>query len=128
MSQSLFPIRLRQARKRKKLTQRQVAEKLGVSAPTVTRWERGHVEPDTEAIKKLSEILDVSVDYLMGVSDIPEKPNENKDIDLEYVLKARKPLFRGVPISEEQAEFFLKILEAYYEKKLKEKGIDGDPS
>ncbi len=53
-----------------KLTQKQLAEKVGHSASMVTRWEKGECEPTASAIVKLSKALNCTTDYLLGKSDI----------------------------------------------------------
>ena len=51
--------RLRTLRKRKLLTQEQLAERSGIAASTVIRIERNQVEPQGATIRKLAEALDV---------------------------------------------------------------------
>lgn len=53
-------------RKQKKLTQKQLAEKLGLDHTTISKWESNTYEPDANNLNKLAEILGVSVDYLLG--------------------------------------------------------------
>lgn len=48
-------------RKEKKLTQEQIAEKLGLSVNTASKWERGICLMDMSLLKPLSNILDVSI-------------------------------------------------------------------
>lgn len=61
--------RLLECRKECKLTQRQVAEALGVAQPVYQRFEKGVFECSYEQLVKLSDIFDVSVDYLLGKVD-----------------------------------------------------------
>lgn len=53
-------------RKAKGMTQKQVAEKLGVLPKTVSKWETGHGFPDTSLLADLSKILGVSIDTLLS--------------------------------------------------------------
>lgn len=53
-------------RKAKGMTQKQVAEKLGVLPKTVSKWETGHGFPDTSLLAGVSEILGVSIDTLLS--------------------------------------------------------------
>lgn len=62
----MFQIRLKELRKQKKMTQRQLANKLFVDCSSVTKWETGKAFPDFGNQKKLAEILDCSLDYLLG--------------------------------------------------------------
>lgn len=57
---------IRKLRRQMDLTQEQLAEKLGVSFQTVSRWETGTVYPDIELLPVLSEFFDVTVDKLIG--------------------------------------------------------------
>ncbi|MFJ7916075.1 MULTISPECIES: helix-turn-helix domain-containing protein [unclassified Lysinibacillus] len=65
--------RIKEHRKKLRYTQRQLADKINVSPQVISNWERGYTEPSPEDIKKLSSVLDVSSDYLLGLSDEPEK-------------------------------------------------------
>ena len=62
--------RLLECRKSAKMTQQQVADLLGVAQPVYQRFERGVFECSYEQLYKLSEIFDVSIDYLLGKADI----------------------------------------------------------
>lgn len=61
-----FAERLINAREKKNLTQKQLAEKLGITPTRLNYWEKGKREPNIEMIGKLAEALDVSPDSLMG--------------------------------------------------------------
>ena len=56
---------LKQCRKEKKLTQEQLAEKFGVSARTVSRWETGINMPDLSILVQLAEYYDVEMRELL---------------------------------------------------------------
>lgn len=53
-------------RKKKNLTQEQLAEILNVSRQSVSRWEMDVAFPETEKLIKLSKLLDCSIDYLLN--------------------------------------------------------------
>ena len=57
--------RIRQARIAKGLTQRVIAERIGVTAQAVNQWERS-TEPSNDNLKKLADVLDISMDVLLG--------------------------------------------------------------
>lgn len=59
-------------RKELNLTQEQVAEKLGVSNKTVSRWENGNGFPDVSLLQPLCELLNISVNELLVGEKIPE--------------------------------------------------------
>lgn len=61
--------KLRECRERKGLSQKQVALEIGVKPPTVSQWESGIKIPSRENIVKLANLFDVTVDYLLGISE-----------------------------------------------------------
>ena len=70
---------LRELRKEKNLTQEQVADKLGVSGRTISRWETGAYMPDISLIVDIAEMYDVDVrDIIDG---------ERKDINMNSEVK-----------------------------------------
>lgn len=50
----------------KKLTQKQLADKLGISDKAVSKWERGLGAPDISLIRELSDLLDVNISNLLS--------------------------------------------------------------
>lgn len=62
-----------QKRKEKNLTQEQLAEKLGVSNKTISKWETGKCMPDYGVIKSLCEELEMTVAELMDGEEAEEK-------------------------------------------------------
>ena len=62
----IFQDRLRETRLMCQFTQRQMAEKLGISQPSYIRYENGTSEPTMENLVKIADILDVSIDYMLG--------------------------------------------------------------
>lgn len=53
-------------RKENKLSQEQLAEKIGVTRQTISNWELGETAPNPEQLKLLSQIFHVSIDELLG--------------------------------------------------------------
>ncbi len=62
--------RIMQLRKEKGLTQEQLAEKVGVSAQAVSKWENDVSCPDISILPKLCEVLGVTTDELLGVRPV----------------------------------------------------------
>ncbi|MBR3569947.1 MAG: helix-turn-helix transcriptional regulator [Oscillibacter sp.] len=63
--------RMKQAREAANLSQKQVALTLGVSAPTVSNWEAGKINPTVANLKELCHLYKVSADYLLELQDRP---------------------------------------------------------
>ena len=65
-------------RKRKNLTQMQLAEKLGITDKAVSKWERGVAMPDTLIMLELCDILGISVNELLSGEKIDMENNNQK--------------------------------------------------
>lgn len=67
-----FQERLKKLRLEAKLTQQEVADKLGITRQAYGYYEseKSKREPDHEATQKLAEIFNVSIDYLLGSTDV----------------------------------------------------------
>ena len=81
-----------ECRKEKKLTQTELAEKLGVTDKSVSNWENGRNMPDLSLFKPLCEILDISINDLISGEKISkdkyqEKLEENIITTIDYTNK-----------------------------------------
>lgn len=66
-----LPERLKKARKRKKLMQKDVAEHLKMATHSYQNYEGGQRRPDYETLVAIADLLDVTTDYLLGRTDAP---------------------------------------------------------
>lgn len=66
----LFGERLTQIRKKKKLSQSEVGKILGIDGDAYGRYERNEVKPSIEMATKIADVLGVSLDYLVGKTDL----------------------------------------------------------
>lgn len=82
-----FSERLKESRKQARLTQVEIAEVLGISQPAYASWERGTKKPTQENLVKIAQILNVSVDYLVGNSE--EKADELDNIELLFRMNSK---------------------------------------
>lgn len=71
-----FTTRLKNLRTEKKLTQSEVAQKLGIATSTYSNYEQGTRFPDKQTLINLANFYKVSIDYLLGETD--EKFSANK--------------------------------------------------
>ena len=62
----MFQDNLKALRKKKGITQEELAARLNVVKQTVSKWEKGLSVPDSELLIKLAEILEVPVSRLLG--------------------------------------------------------------
>lgn len=80
-------------RKKSKMTQLELAQKLNYSDKSISKWEHGETLPDIEVLQKLAQLYNVSLDYI--VSDAPKeekekffKKNQNKQNQIIITLLA----------------------------------------
>ena len=66
-----FNENLKEARLKSGYSQKEVAEKIGVAKSTYSLYESGNREPNVDTIKKISDILKVSADTLLGLEEEP---------------------------------------------------------
>ena len=84
-----------ETRKKKKLTQLELAEKLGVTDRSVSNWENGKNMPDLSLFKPLCDILEISINELMSGEKIDNKEyskrlEENFINTIDYIDKKNK--------------------------------------
>lgn len=85
--------KLKTLRSEKHLTQKDLAEKLNVSAQAVSRWENDEVEPSLETLGQLATIFSVSIDELFGKEPAPKpEPAPAPAPTVRYVETAAKPV------------------------------------
>ncbi len=77
-----FGKRLTEARKKKGISQQEVAQLLNTKAPVIGRYEREEMTPSVEVATKLASILGVSMDYLVG--------NTETEIDNETLKRIQQ--------------------------------------
>lgn len=68
----MFSHRLKAARKAKKLKGRELADMLGVSYSTYTKYESTDRKPDIDMLVRIADVLEVTTDYLLGRTDDPK--------------------------------------------------------
>lgn len=113
--------RLRQLRTNKKLTQKNVAEFLGVDRTTYVKYETGASEPNFETLQRLATFFGVSTDYLLG-TETQKTPvltaKDERDIarELEKTLNRLDDadgalMFDGEPLDDETRELLRASLE-----------------
>lgn len=105
-----FESRLKELRKRKGISQGELAKLIEVHFTQVSRYERGETKPNAQAMTKLAKALDTTVDYLMnGTAD-----DVVQDAGLEKDLISR---FKEVQtLDTEDKKTVLSLMDAYIAK------------
>ena len=90
-----FANRLKHLREIAKLTQVQLAEKLGISRGSISYYENCERTPDIEVLSKVAELFDVNIDYLMGYSENAHSDCEEAGLYTRLTDKAIDVLFNA---------------------------------
>lgn len=104
--------RIAELRKRKKLSQYDLAERLGFSRGKLANYEQGSRQPDFETLKHIADFFEVSIDYLLDRTDDPTPDNTN--------IKPSTAFHDFDNITEEEKEYLetqLKIFRQFKENK-----------
>lgn len=88
-----FAENLRNLRKERKLTQKDMADKLNISVNSFSQYELGNTEPNILNLIKLADFFCVTVDYLIGA---PVKANANTGEILDSEEKNLIKYYRGM--------------------------------
>ncbi|GAA0108552.1 helix-turn-helix transcriptional regulator [Clostridium sp.] len=109
--------RLKELRQEKDLLQKDVATYLNISTSAYGFYEQGKRTPDSEMMKKLSEFFNVSLDYLLGKTDIRESADD--------ILNGKEPTialhsdyqYDELPDeAKKEIENFIEFIKAKYKK------------
>ena len=94
--------RIRERRIHKNMSLRELAEALGVSAPTVQRYENGTIRNiDSNTLTRLAEALDTSVSYLVGESE--NRPTGGASMELNPTEQLLVRIYRSFTPQEKNA-------------------------
>ncbi|SEG56334.1 DNA-binding transcriptional regulator, XRE-family HTH domain [Bacillus sp. ok061] len=111
----ILSIRIKELRKEKKWSQRELGEKVDVSESFVSKVESGKKQPSREVTTKFSEVFNVTTDYLLGRSEDPEL-NEEEDKVVSEEGKNIMSLIESLPEDErkkawEQLEMYVTYMQ-----------------
>lgn len=96
---NVLPTRLRAIMDNKKITLVALAEKTGIKRQSLGNYKDGNSVPDANALKKLAEALEVSADYLLGLSDSKNTANAfSTCADVIEMLNELEHEFKGITI------------------------------
>ena len=92
-------------RKRMHMTQDQLAEKLGVTAQAVSKWENDQSCPDIATLPKLAQIFGITVDELLGTRQMPAREAEVGNVRI--IMAGRMAGIAGDTIRERLRESYV---------------------
>jgi len=106
----VFSTRLAQLREELGLTRKEVAEKLNIDQTTYGKYELSKRQPDYDTLQKIASFYNVSVDYLLGRTNV-RNSNNNTDEDFPDDVKV---LMRSVSkLTDKQKEIVKRLVQEF---------------
>lgn len=100
--------KIRELRKEKKFTLRQVGEQTGMDHSYIGRIERGEItSPSLDTLQKIAEVLEVDISTFFGEKG--QVPDELKEIGVEWIRFAKEMKQRE--LTPEQVKVFIKFVD-----------------
>lgn len=107
--------RISELRTKMKLTQEELAKRIGITRAALSHYEKNRREPDYETLQKLADFFDVNVDYLLGrtVDPSPSNKTDKPSDELTTVMfhkwdkldeRRRKQALKLIEILEQEAD------------------------
>lgn len=90
MNQLLVGKYIQSLRKQKQLSQKELAEKLGISFQAVSKWENGETLPDVGILLNLADVLDTTVDKILNGGRIVVR--NTKQVNIPNILEGLRAL------------------------------------
>lgn len=109
--------RLKYLREEKNMLQEDLAKVLDVSQKTISNYETGERDMSTETLTKLSEYFNVSIDYLLGKSDIRNPQTSFNDDELHIALSQEDKGYISDDLKDKIREYAKFIIEQEKNKK-----------
>lgn len=96
------------------MTQTQLAKKIGTSNVTICRYLTGERVPRLDVVTKIADVFNVSLDYLLGLSNDEniQNSNENSDLNIDMIIKSLYSLDDNSHLSKNQIDLIKKLLMA----------------
>lgn len=111
--------RIKEIRKYKGLTQKKLADELGVSAQVVSNWEREYSYPDNDDLLKLSKFSNYPIDYIIKGDYIVEHERLNlfdqftlQEVDIEdFFMEEVDFYYKNRKLSDSEVTKILKMID-----------------
>ena len=119
--------RIREERKKKRLSQRELGEKIGVKHNTISMYENAANSPEQDSLFKIAQALEIKVDDLFPPFEISSKETDDferalkmtKDFNIEDMNLLKHLIEKALSLNEKEREKFfdnIKFAVDYYEK------------
>lgn len=119
----MFQERIKELRLSKKLTQQEVADRIGITRPAYTAYESGKRQPDFDTLETLAQLYEVTTDYLLGRNKVPKWASKSEVIELDKILQSNVGMAYGEegPVTDEDREAINDLIASYYWRKKQKK-------
>ena len=77
-------LRIKELREEKNISQLELAKKLNLTQQSISLYEKGEREPSIDVLKNIANFFNVSLDYLLGKSDIRNYDEDEKEFRFAY--------------------------------------------
>ena len=77
-------LRIKELREEKNISQLELAKKLNLTQQSISLYEKGDREPSIDVLKSIANFFNVSLDYLLGKSDIRNYDEDEKEFRFAY--------------------------------------------
>ena len=102
--------KIRELRNEKGISQSSLANHLGLTQQAIAKWEKGIAEPDSVTLNKLASFFNVSVDFLLGRTNVR---NSNNNVDEDFPDDV-KVLMRSVSkLTDKQKEIVKRLVQEF---------------
>lgn len=103
--------RLVQLRKKRKLTQAELADRVGITRSALSQYEIGSRSPDYEIVQRIANFFDVSIDYLVGGASAPTNPLHIMDFANDEII-TEPVYYKGMELTTEEKKELIAIIRA----------------
>lgn len=106
----MFSKRLKELRKKTGYTQKEMAQELNITQASYSNWERNKKKPTQEKLTVIADFFNVSTDYLLGQTDIP---NSTLEADIDTAID-NSVAYDGTPITDNDRMIIKDFLKEYF--------------
>ncbi|MBR1707607.1 MAG: helix-turn-helix transcriptional regulator [Clostridia bacterium] len=93
---------LKLLRKEFGISQQRLADAIGVSQPSINKYENHNIEPEIEILKRLADYFNTSIDYIVGHTDVKRKMERTEDYSLNEGEASLITKYRALRVNEKQ--------------------------
>lgn len=101
----MFSQKLKELRLKANLTQKQIADKLGISQQAYARWETGNHKPTLDTLEKLSHFFNVPIEELIS----------DKPLSIEKILSADTITYKNENLSDDELANLKQLIQKFIE-------------